>query len=1007
MTLQRPNFYLILELDPSVTDWSIIEAKIQDKRRLWSTQKNQGAPSARRKAERYMKYLPEMASILKDPESRKEEAKRAAQETKQAKKKQLEQLDQLIGMFHTATVSLKDVRLLVQKTGKVFSEKEVESRLKKQGITVEQKSSTKKRQTRPKLEPSVGKGIRDELDTLKLASLYDFLSLDHTGRVNVRSSPQSLYDRGDSIYKELSRSGKTDADTTLKMNLAGRAKSVFKDATEKDKYDNTLATEVLTELNNPLEIAGRDKFIEEKELRSLFDLARAKGVREELALEYIEAYAGKRKWGVQQEQEAKKERLLCCGFCDTIAETPIDKLCRKCGQELVKPCPKCGNPTPTEQAICTKCGCHTGDAPLVKALLKSAEESMNSGDFSRAADHLDRVLDYWPDWQPAVEKKRQVAASQQEHDQAISLIGTLVAARNFEAASAKTAEYVRRFGQQGIAVHKTKINQALQSAERAFATAEQMRRSGKTEDAFDKYEEALSYCADFSSAQAALAGSPPPPPGKVIAQWIGQTLRLSWQAPKARGKISYKVVRKERGLPVHAQDGQRIAEGANLTVDDADISSGMPYFYGVFSIRGGVASAHCAGSGPHLKRAEVRQVEHTAGDQQVTIKWQPPAGCQSVEVRRREVLAPVKPDQGVKVVCSKDSLLDTGLKNGCTYGYLILARFQNPTASTQYLFSDGVRLTATPVEPPAPILDLTVDRKDRVVFLSWTAPTNKAGHVQIRRIQTVPDVTPGQIFSVQQLSRLGAPVPNTSFQTAQLTLTTQGQVFFVPLSIVGETAVAGKPASVTTIDEVSDFIAQKNGKNIILTWSWPIGATEVVLGVHHQSFPKTPHADAAHTIRITKAEYDRDNFWELRSAATEKHYFTIFVHDPKADIYSSGINLLETMGQESIVRYAVKVRRSFFFKKVKGAWIQLYSDTVEELEDIAIVLKSKFPPLSKNDGTVLCVQKKVIFIEGKAKIAIPEQYLLHKGFIKIFSNNPLIAHEIRLLPSAQQKLRMG
>ena len=1005
---QRPNFYLILELDPSVTDWSVIEAKIQDKRRLWSTQKNQGAPSARRKAERYMKYLPEMASILKNPESRKEEAKRAVQETKQAKKKQLEQLDQLIGMFHTSTVSLKDVRLLVQKTGKVFSEREVKERLKKYGITVEQGGTAKKQQTRPKLEPSVAKGIRDELDTLKLASLYDFLSLDHTGSpMNARSSPKSLYDRADSIYKDLSRSGRTDADTTLKMNLAGRAKSVFKDATEKERYDNTLATEVLRELNNPLEIAGRDNFIEEKELRSLLNLAKTKGVREELALEYIEAYAGKRKWGVQQKQEAKKERLLCCGFCNTLAENPQAKRCVQCGQELIQPCPKCGHPTPTEQAVCTNCGCHTGDAPLVNALMNDAKNFISSGHFDQAVAHIARVLDYWPDWQPAVEKKKQAIAYKQEHDQAVSIIGTLVAARKFEAASAKAAKYVRHFGQQGIAVHKTKIDQALQSAERAFATAEQMRRSGKTEDAFDKYEEALSYCADFFSAQAALAGSPPPPPGKITAQWIGQTLRLSWHPPKARGKISYKVVRKERGLPVHTQDGQPIADTANVTVDDADISPGMPYFYGVFSIRGGVESPHCAGSGPHLKRAEVRQVEHTAGDQQVTIKWQPPKGCQTVEVWRREGPAPLQHGQGTKMPCSEDSLLDTGLKNGCTYGYLILAQFQNPNDSTRYLFSDGVRLTATPVEPPAPILDLTADRRDRAVFLSWTAPTKKAVYIQIRRIQSAPDVTPGQVLSVQQLSRFGVPVPNTSSQTAQLTLATQGQVFFVPLSIVGETAVAGKPASVTTIDEVSDFTAQKNGKNIILTWSWPVGATEVVLAVHHQSFPQTPHADAAHTIRITKAEYDRDNFWELRSAAKEKHYFTLFVHDPKADIYSSGINLLETMGQESIVRYAVKVRKSFFFKKIKGAWIQLDSDTVEELEDIAVVLKSKFPPISKNDGTVLFVQKKVNFIEGKAKITLPEEYLLHKGFIKIFSNKPLITHEIRLLPSAQQKLRLG
>jgi len=52
---KRPNFYNLLELEPSFTDWSRIDSIILDKRRKWSMQKNQGSPAQRRKAERYLK----------------------------------------------------------------------------------------------------------------------------------------------------------------------------------------------------------------------------------------------------------------------------------------------------------------------------------------------------------------------------------------------------------------------------------------------------------------------------------------------------------------------------------------------------------------------------------------------------------------------------------------------------------------------------------------------------------------------------------------------------------------------------------------------------------------------------------------------------------------------------------------------------------------------------------------------------------------------------------------
>jgi len=256
-----------------------------------------------------MKFIPEMESLLNEPESCKKEAKAAVHELKIEKQAQLDKLDQLINV-HAATAttaSPDDVKLLALQTGKVFSEKEVEDRLKQRGIRLE-KGAAEHKTARPKLETSVAKGIRGELDTLKLSSLYDFLNLEHSPKLSVRSSHKSLYDRADAIYKELSGVGKIYPDTTLKMDLAGRAKSVFTNDNEKERYDNTLATEVLVKLDKLLEIAGRNRFIETRNIEYLLQEAKKLGVAEMVAMEYIEDYAAKRKWGIQKDRAESKKR---------------------------------------------------------------------------------------------------------------------------------------------------------------------------------------------------------------------------------------------------------------------------------------------------------------------------------------------------------------------------------------------------------------------------------------------------------------------------------------------------------------------------------------------------------------------------------------------------------------------------------------------------------------------------------------------------------------------------
>ena len=1005
---KRPNFYTILELEPSITNWSTIESTILDKRREWSRHKNQGTPAQRRKAERFLKYIPEMESLFRDPESRKQELKAHKQEQKKTKQAQFELLDDLIKNIHTTVASPELVKKLVSQAGKAITEKEVEDRLKQYGITPDKSGARKTRTTsRPKLETAVAKGIRDELDTLKLKSLYDFLNLDHSPHLADRSSSKSLYDRADTIYKELSRIGKTDADSTLKMSLAGHAKSVFANNSEKERYENTLASEVLFELDKYLEVAGHDNFIETKEILSLLTAGKKLGVAENIVMEYIEEYASKRKWGVQKEAESFSTKLQACGYCDALASSPQDNRCKNCGEELTQPCPKCGNPTPTESAACSRCGCHTGDAPLVKVLLKDGKRLISEGDYDNAITCFNRALAYWDDWQPAIKEKQLAESRKKKSFEMLDEIRTLIKTRKLESADSKLGQYQNKFGPSNTAPIYTQINEGLSKAKASFASAEKFRMAGKTELAFDNYEESLSYCADFSPSLSAMASSPPPAPTNVTTKWLGNTLRLLWSEVKARGKLSYVVLRKTNGAPSNPNDGDVIAETTISQVDDSSIKPGTIYYYSIFSVRSGTQSKTFATSGPHLQVADACNVEYQAGNRQVSIKWQAPDGSALVEVWRREGLAPSHRGEGKKITVSGNSLLDTGLQNERRYGYLIVAKYHHPEDSSRALYSKGIGILATPVALPEAIKDLKISRSGHTVFLSWTPVTGKA-HVQIRQTQSIPNNTiPGRIISLDNADQFGVPIPITTAGTTQTTLKTQGRVFFVPLTVVLETAVLGKPVTVTTLDDVSNLVSKRNGNSIILTWLWPKGATEALVVYHQNHFPSSPEVNGTVKKRITRAEYENNNYWELRSAARKKHYFTVFIKDPLANIFSSGVNVIETMGQETTVRYKVIVNKNIFTRKPKAAWVEFQSDLDVTLKGLLVVLKQKYPPLSKDDGMIITTANRITFMEGISKIEIPKVHLNSRGYIKVFFSQNAAAKDVRLLPSRKEKLRLN
>lgn len=1006
----RPNFYRILELDGKLSNWSDIEAVILDKQREWGKHKNQGTPKQKLKAERYLKLLPEIKTLLKDPEARAQELKAFEQEKREEKDASYKKLDDLIADIQNSAVTNAVVDSLVSATQKAFNRDEVVSRLTSKGISVENFMGQKeKSNTSKKLDASTANRVRNELETFHLSDLYEFLNLEHSPELNMRSSCKSLQERADHIYKTHSRIGKTDPDTTLKMSLAGHAISMFASDDNKALYDASLAKDGLKQLDDYIDVAGANGLIEQKSYETLLARGKSFGFNPIIVAEYVEEYAKKKKWIISSDKNIDRPPLKVCGYCSTIASSSSDTRCRNCGQELVQPCPKCNAPTPTENIACPQCGCHIGDARLVNALLKESRSLEHAGKLDDAANQLRSALSYWDNWTPALEALKRIEALLEQSQQALTTIDYSIMAREFLAADTQLRKYQRTFGKYQTKTLERTISTALTKTKCAYEAGELFLKSSKNEQAYTKFNEAIGYCADFKPAINAIQNIPPPAPRSIKSRVIEKTAHVEWDTVNAAGKISYTIVRKNNHHPKTPEDGVVLtSEFTASSFEDPSMIPGQVYYYAVFSSRSGVLSKTAAFSKPQMYLAEVEHVNCETGNQQVTVNWKTPAGCTGVEVWRQNSSAPNRPE-GKRISTNANSFLDRDLVNGNRYGYLILCKYRDPSDEHQEVYSKGVSITAVPILPPPVIEDLTARKTNDNINLHWSAPAKDVS-VQIYMTQSMPDYALGQVIQLADAGKLGSPIPCTARDSAQARLKSQGRVFFVPLSIRSESGVVGKAVEVTSINDVSNLASQCSGSSIFLTWDWPQGAREVLVAYDYNEFPTASNTSGAGHLRVTREDYEYKNHCELRSIARKKHFFTIFVKDPYSNVCSAGKQILEAMGKEYKVRYQLNIDKTLLSRRIVSAEVEFkgdLSDNHDTLPAVVVVLKKSNPPLSQKDGVVIAQTETLQFLNGEASVSIPNEHINSRGYIKVFFTDPAVAKDIRLLPAKSNLLKLG
>jgi alpha-tubulin suppressor-like RCC1 family protein/fibronectin type 3 domain-containing protein len=235
-----------------------------------------------------------------------------------------------------------------------------------------------------------------------------------------------------------------------------------------------------------------------------------------------------------------------------------------------------------------------------------------------------------------------------------------------------------------------------------------------------------------ASAQATAKPVAPPAtgPASLTAAPGNAQVTLSW--PAVTGATSYKVQRSTTDGSGYADFTGNTTPG--LTLTNTGLTNGTPYYYIVFAVNAG-------GTSPKSVQATATPVAPPAaaptsltavpGNAQVTLSWSAVPGATGYIVRRSTVSG----SGYVDLPATTTSLSDTGLVNGTTYFYVVVA------TNAGGLGPVSAEISAAPVAPPAAPTGLAAAPGDGQIALSWNAvpgaafyrvrrsTTNGSGHV--------------------------------------------------------------------------------------------------------------------------------------------------------------------------------------------------------------------------------------------------------------------------------------
>jgi hypothetical protein len=995
----RPNYYQILKLDPSVTQWDLIERRINELNQRYSKVRTDSNKSVQREAEAFKIYLESMRKVMCDPVQVSEESRQRRLQLEEEKTL----LKSMLRLLRTRgeTYSAEDVQIILGRLN-AFDEATVKDELHKLGLKENTgKKPISKSTTKPKLTDSEMSTIDTDLKGLGLDSLYTFLG----NNLDRKSSQGALKDAIDQQKNVISRLVSGTPEKNVRTALLGHAQHILLNISSREKYDNTLEDRGLKRVESLIRLAGgNDKQITEETLTAIIkevSALREVGSFGSYAIPsmtasdmrvHIESWVNERKgwlWRVGLRPEC--DRLLSCGFCGTLSANTSQKCCLKCGESLQQPCPnpKCKTIVATENKCCPDCGYTTGDAPRVKQMLTQANAFVKQRQWEKASVIIDGVLKLWPDYAGAVTMVTAMAKIRDDLKNRHNKLLELVRDHKLREASRLMDELVCD-GQTIVPNVQKQIVVGLKSAEALYQECGDLVKLSQNEQAVDKLQQALALCCDMSEAVEALSKLPPSAPSDLTVRRTTTSIKLEWNCSCFRPLMRFVVLRKKDRRPNSPSDGERLGTVQGLTFDDSNVKVGEVWYYAVYSQWQEQYSREPCYSKAVLVPGSLSDLSSVAIDGHVRLTWKLPWKCQAVEIERLS-------DNKVFHSIGQE-FTDDGFAAGSTLSYEVTPLYADPERPGKTVRGAACRTTVRMSKRPLPVNDLTGVVHGSQVHVRWTKPM--VGRVELRYDESCsrPDST-GMLIDSAKAAQIGPAVSPLGDQSAVLTLPISGQIHLIPVSVEGSNAILGKSLFISNLPEVAGFkVRLLSDNNVKLIWDWPDGVKEVRLTVEAIV---SGSAITEATSLITKDEFlAQRSTWQVRCAQQAIYRFIVATRSSTGDHYSKGVSCTESFGLGAQVRYEVVNNK--LLRIQPRMVVRVHSGNITELNDVVVAGLPTRVPTELQGATIISEQTRVVFQNGQAEIPLNCQGLTQPLFARLFLINPTPG--IQLLSAAQDRL---
>lgn len=1029
----RPNFFILLELDPNASwDQEKFENIIRTKRNEWSRQSSSIGPKALI-AKRNLDLIPMMNKVMLDEESRKQEAKDARVSLNAERGALRDTFERQLALINAAT-SIEEEALnnFIKAFKDILSPEEIRARIK-----VQVRSGSKDAAASRQLDPTKAKKIAELLTVVKRKTLYNALQLAES------TDTATLFKAAEGLYNQVVHQVPKTATVNAITELAGLAMEVFKTEEMRLRYDESLRAagldHLLKDVDDFMNHSMQKTMTPEQVTLFLENAEKSNWPREE-ALQKLQEHGLQHRWTVEHPEASVLVSNVKCGNCGRF-NSPTDRICTNCRHELYIDCPGCGQRVVSSQRSCGNCGFDVGNHRFVDEKLDTIQRMIKVGDLKKLGDFSETIKSQpevgqkllevvkslpaarnglveaeqaWHPEKPDVRTRRIYALKeqvdaiermQQEVQRSVTeQLEHLAAQRQFYAAR----ELLDKQGEFVPAQEKVEKKLLIEAK---IAEAQSLMKQARVpnlspDEQVSKVRKVLKVCADSQEALDMLKKLPISPPTHLRAHVGATSISLSWNA-STTPEIDYTIVRSTNKRPSTAKDGKVLGNVSRSNFEDTTPVIGRSLYYAVFAGFDTAPSEQAAVlAQPVFLAQDVVAATALASNQTIQLSWQTPSNIHSVVVVRKTQSPPTSLHDGYRVGeynGSQQQVVDTNLQNGQMYYYGIYAQYMNH--ESRLVPSGGKIVSAIPEDPPVPLHHLEIKSKkkkddDFEITISWNY-SGKGDTAILKSDKPFPSQVKDVLPEIE-LSNYGQVLPAgpDPEAVADIWEKTSVIVYYTPVVIFQQMAYIGSSQQFINMD----VRVQNIGTAVRFQWRWPDNCQEVLLTYKTDSWPSGHDDSSATTRKVLREQYENNmgGHYDLRGARDQDYYILL-----TPTIIENG----KPIAVESIrVETAQKIHQVLTYK-IEKRWgkrqVHITASVSTIIPRLQLIGRHGKPAMRKNDGDMLETIGPIALL-GKREQPVPLTGNYAPGtYGTLFLDDDTMIDEVIIRHPSPDKLRLS